>query len=78
MEGDKAGRKTFKAYPIGYFHIDIAEVRTEQGKLHMLVTIDRTAASGSGRADPVPCRFCFFGNSARAHWRYFSLRTHTR
>ena len=33
FDGDKAGRKTFKAYPIGYFHIDIAEVRTEQGKL---------------------------------------------
>jgi len=26
----------------GYFHIDIAEVRTEQGKLHMFVAIDRT------------------------------------
>lgn len=25
MEGDKAGRKTFKVYPIGYFHLDIAE-----------------------------------------------------
>ena len=43
LEGNKAGRKTFKAYPIGYFHIDIAEVRTEQGKLHMLVAIDRTS-----------------------------------
>jgi len=43
MEGAKAGRKTFKTYPIGYFHIDIAEVRTEQGKLHMLVAIDRTS-----------------------------------
>jgi hypothetical protein len=31
--GDKPARKRFKAYPIGYFHIDIAEVRTEQGKL---------------------------------------------
>ncbi len=36
-------RKRFKAYPIGYFHIDIAEVRTEQGKLHMFVAIDRTS-----------------------------------
>ncbi|AUW47458.1 hypothetical protein CUJ84_pRLN3000335 (plasmid) [Rhizobium leguminosarum] len=29
-----------RAYPISYFHIDIAEVRTEQGKLHMFVAID--------------------------------------
>ena len=30
VEGEKT-RKKFKAYPIGYFHIDIAEVRTAQG-----------------------------------------------
>ena len=36
-------RKKFKAYPIGYFHIDMAEVRTEQGKLYMFVAIDRTS-----------------------------------
>ena len=27
VEGDKPAKKKFKAYPIGYFHIDIAEVR---------------------------------------------------
>jgi transposase len=43
VEGDKPARKKFKAYPIGYFHLDIAEVRTEQGKLHMFVAIDRTS-----------------------------------
>ena len=43
VEGDKPAKKKFKAYPIGYFHIDIAEVRTEQGKLHMFVAIDRTS-----------------------------------
>jgi len=36
-------KKKFKAYPIGYFHIDIAEVRTEDGKLYMFVAIDRTS-----------------------------------
>lgn len=36
-------KKKFKSYPIGYFHIDIAEVRTEEGKLHMFVAIDRTS-----------------------------------
>jgi transposase-like protein len=43
VDGDKPARKKFKAYPIGYFHIDVAEVRTEQGKLHMFVAIDRTS-----------------------------------
>ncbi len=28
---------------IGYFHIDIAELRTGEGKLHMFVAIDRTS-----------------------------------
>jgi len=42
-DGSKPARKRFKAYPIGYFHIDIAEVRTEQGKLHLFVAIDRTS-----------------------------------
>src|SRR6202051_580880 len=30
VEGDKPPKKKFKAYPIGFFHIDIAEVRTEE------------------------------------------------
>lgn len=30
-----------KTYLIGYFHIDIAEVRTAEGKLHLYVGIDR-------------------------------------
>src|SRR4051812_11216070 len=41
-EGDKPAKKRFKPDPIGYFHIDIAEVRTEQGKLYLFVAIDRT------------------------------------
>lgn len=43
MEGDKPAKKKFRQYPIGYFHIDIAEVRTEQGKLYLFVAIDRTS-----------------------------------
>jgi transposase InsO family protein len=42
-DGDKPQRSRFKHYPIGFFHIDIAEVRTEQGKLYLLVAIDRTS-----------------------------------
>src|SRR6476661_389323 len=42
IDGDTP-RKQFKAYPIGYFHIDIAEVWTAEGKLYMFVAIDRTS-----------------------------------
>ena len=43
MTGDKPQKKKFKSYPIGYFHIDIAEVRTEEGQLQLFVAIDRTS-----------------------------------
>ena len=43
VEGDKPDKRKFKTYPLGYFHIDIAEVRTEQSKLYLLVAIDRTS-----------------------------------
>jgi transposase InsO family protein len=43
VEGDKPAKKTFKTYPIGYFHIDIAEVQTAEGKLYLFVAIDRTS-----------------------------------
>jgi len=42
-DGNKPGKRKFKAYPIGYFHIDIAEVRTAEGKLYLYVAIDRTS-----------------------------------
>ncbi len=42
-DGDKPKRSRFKAYPIGYFHIDIAEVHTEEGRLYLFVAIDRTS-----------------------------------
>ncbi len=43
MDGDKPKPQKFKRYPIGYFHVDIAEVRTEEGKLYLFVAIDRTS-----------------------------------
>ena len=42
VEGAKPKRK-FKVYPIGYFHIDIAEVRSGKGKIYLFVAIDRTS-----------------------------------
>jgi hypothetical protein len=40
VEGSKPPKKKFKAYPIGYFHIDIAELQTAEGKLYLYVAID--------------------------------------
>ena len=43
VDGDKPKRSKFKPYPIGYFHIDIAQVSTAEGKLYLFVAIDRTS-----------------------------------
>ena len=43
MEGYRPKEKRFANSPIGYMHIDVAEVRTEQGKLYLFVAIDRTS-----------------------------------
>ena len=43
VEGDRPAKKKFKSYSIGFFHIDIAEVRTQEGKLYLFVAIDRTS-----------------------------------
>ena len=49
LKGAARPKKRFKRYPIGYVHIDIAEVRTEEGKgmtgypFHLFVAIDRTS-----------------------------------
>jgi transposase InsO family protein len=43
VEGAKPQKKKFKTYPIGFFHIDIAEVQTAEGKLYLYVAIDRTS-----------------------------------
>lgn len=43
VEGNKPAKKKFKRYPLGYFHLDIAEVQTAEGKLYLFVAIDRTS-----------------------------------
>jgi transposase-like protein len=57
-DGDKPPRAQFKRYPIGYFHIDLAEVRTEQGKLDLLVAIDRICWSRSTARPSSPSWSC--------------------
>ena len=55
VDGDLPAKKTFKACPIGFFHIrcpavvcsqttsgDITEVQTAEGRLYLFVAIDRT------------------------------------
>lgn len=51
LKAEAEPKKKFKNYPIGYFHIDIAEVRTEEGKLHMFVAIDRTSKFAFARLE---------------------------
>ena len=43
VEGETPVKTKFKSYPIGFFHIDLAEVRTAEGRLYMFVAIDRTS-----------------------------------
>ncbi|UVC17934.1 IS481 family transposase [Mesorhizobium onobrychidis] len=43
VDADKPARKKFNAYPLGYFHIDLAEVQTAEGKLRLFLAIDRTS-----------------------------------
>jgi len=43
VAGEASPKRKFKAYPIGFFHLDIAEVLTAQGKLYLLVAIDRAS-----------------------------------
>jgi len=62
LEGDKPARKKCKVYPIGYFHMNIAEVRTGEGKLDLFVAIDRTSKFAAARryeeaTRPTACGF---------------------
>jgi transposase len=41
--GDKPPKQRFATYAIGYVHIDLAEVCTEEGKLRLFVAIGRTS-----------------------------------
>ena len=43
IDRDKPKRQKFKRYPIGFFHIDIAEVQMAEGKLYLFVGIDLTS-----------------------------------
>lgn len=42
-DGQSPPKKKFKDYPIGYLHVDFAEVQTEEGRQYLFVAIDRTS-----------------------------------
>ena len=52
VEGDKPAKKKFAKYAIGYFHLDIAEVHTAQGRLYLFVAIDRTSKFAYAELQP--------------------------
>ena len=43
LEGDRPKKQRLASYPLGHFHVDIAEVQTRDGKLRPFVAIDRTS-----------------------------------
>jgi hypothetical protein len=49
VEGEASSKCKFRTYPIGFFHVDIAEVQTAQGKLYLFVAVDRTSKFASAR-----------------------------
>jgi len=42
-DGQSPPKKKFKDYPIGYKHVDFAELQTEEGRQYLFVAIDRTS-----------------------------------
>jgi transposase InsO family protein len=56
VEGDKPAKKKFAKYAIGYFHVDIAEVNTAQGRLYLFVAIDRTSKFAFAELHPTQTR----------------------
>jgi len=64
-------RQRFKRYPIGFFHMDIAEVQTAEGKLYLFVAIDRTSKFAVTQLvvrKPTGGRL---GSSPNTFWRWF-------
>jgi len=51
-DGKSREKKKFKQYPIGYLHVDFAELRTEEGKLYLFVAVDRTSKAAFAELQP--------------------------
>jgi len=72
LQGDKPKKKQFKQYPIGFFHIDIAQMTTAPGKSYLFVAIDRTSKLVFARLLPRATRAnaCGFLKALLAHVPY--------
>ncbi len=76
VEGDKPDKRKFKRYPLGYFHIDIAEVHTEEGRLYLFVAIDRTSKFAFAQLhEKATRRVAFSCSSAKANLEVRSIAT---
>lgn len=51
-DGRSPAKKKFKGYPIGYLHVDFAEVQTEEGRVYLFVAIDRTSKVAFAELQP--------------------------
>jgi transposase InsO family protein len=76
IEGDKPKKKRFADYAIGYVHIDIAEVRTEEGKLYLFVAIDRTSKLAFAKLEAEANR-CTASDFLRALVAFAPYKIHT-
>jgi hypothetical protein len=60
IAGDKAAKKPFKRYRIGHFHLDIAEVRTEErlklATVNAVAEIRRSLRMETSSGGPAGCR----------------------
>ena len=52
MDRDKPKRQKFMRYPMGYFHINIAKLRTNEGKLYLFIALDRTSKFAVTQLEP--------------------------
>ena len=54
QEKEKRKKKKFKDYPLGFFHVDICDVRTGEGKVYLYVAVDRTTKFVYAEIHPSP------------------------
>ncbi|GAB3309707.1 hypothetical protein GCM10027511_22410 [Hymenobacter humi] len=51
-DGQSPLKNKFKEYPIGYLHVDFAEVQTEEGWQYLFAAIDRTSKVAFAELQP--------------------------
>jgi transposase InsO family protein len=79
VQGEKSKRRQCKQYPIGFFHIDIAQVTTAQGKCSLFIAFDRTSklvfALLYPRATRMHAAAFFKALSAQIPYRIYTILT---